>query len=68
MIATITHFNPRTPLQSATKKLTKGDCIIKLYFNPRTPLQSATEVQRALKARQGFQSTHSITECDDNFR
>ena len=60
----INYFNPRTPLQSAivTVKLTSTP---KIYFNPRTPLQSAIPVtDTEYWALMVFQSTHSITECD----
>ena len=35
------------------------------HFNPRTPLQSAMIRQNISDACEPFQSTHSITECDD---
>ena len=58
-------FNTRTPLQSAIKN---GDFnkLIAPDFNPRTPLQSAihSDMQTGMYAV-AFQSTHSITECDN---
>ena len=59
------NFNPRTPLQSATCELRLGPSIM-LHFNPRTPLQSATQTLSLYDIdTKIFQSTHSITECDN---
>ena len=61
--AKMQHFNPRTPLQSATDADKQTD--VKAYdFNPRTPLQSATQAICQSLTGLSFQSTHSITECD----
>ena len=58
------HFNPRTPLQSATRPNTKGErkwniSIHALHYRVRRPNPSLLAWDRT-----EFQSTHSITECD----
>ena len=58
------NFNPRTPLQSAIAFAGQAKSR-HWYFNPRTPLQSAILPLKIAGVAEAFQSTHSITECDD---
>ena len=57
-------FNPRTPLQSAIINMIKL-LSLSIHFNPRTPLQSAMIAKATFWLTTTFQSTHSITECDN---